>query len=285
MTDRPPFLPFLEAHLSRLPGVVPIVEEDWIVSPPDLNEQLAYRDRLLREQPSDVVGLQSDGLEASLELLDVLLVDLSDRAAWDVREQEVLRPDGQTIAIDRANPLIAIGRLVSEDFCILTRVDGAAEYVLVAGAVCFPAGWSLPDKLGQPLTLIHDPVPDYDGNLAKRVNRIFDGIRAEQLLLRFNWGLPAHAELHATPENYARLGPSDGQYLRVERQTFRRLRRTQAVVFGIRTTVTPVSALLPREAKALLLHVEQLSDEMLEYKSGLGRYEQLRSTLSALANA
>ena len=271
LCNRPPFFPFLEPRMSRLPGVVPLNERDWIATPEDLNAQLAYRDRLVRDRREDVLGQVSEGTAPVLELLDVLLGHLDETTHWAVGASEVTRPDGVTVTIDRSDPLAVIGRMVSEDFCILAKPEDAAEYVLIAGALCFPSLWILSEKLGKPLTDIHEPVPNYDGDLAKRVNRIFDGIRAEQLLLRFNWSLPVTPELHATPAHVAAMAPPDPRaqhYLRVERQTFRRLPGTGAVIFGIRTAISPLSALAPAEAGALLDLVIRQSDEMFDYKDG-----------------
>ena len=33
--------------------------------------------------------------------------------------------------------------------------------------MCFPAGWRLAEKAMRPLTAIHDPVPDYDADIAR----------------------------------------------------------------------------------------------------------------------
>jgi hypothetical protein len=50
------------------------------------------------------------------------------------------------------------------------------EHVLTAAVLCFPASWHLADKIGRPLTTIHVPVKVYDETLARRVQRLFDGV-------------------------------------------------------------------------------------------------------------
>src|SRR6202011_6426026 len=56
-------------------------------------------------------------------------------------------------------PLEAAGLCVQEDLCVLMRGDG--HWRLEAGVVCFPSMWRLAEKLGLPVTAIHQRVPYY----------------------------------------------------------------------------------------------------------------------------
>jgi len=137
------------------------------------------------------------------------------------------------------------------------------------------------------LTDIHNPVPYYDDDLAKRVNRIFDGIKAGQILLRYNWSVPTNPELHAPPGAVTPHEPplqETTHYLRIERQTLRRLPNTDAVAFGIRTTVSPLSGLKPEEAKSLLDELNKQDTEMTEYKDGSAHADQTRTFLKRISD-
>lgn len=288
VTERPPYVPFLDPRLSRLPGVVPVADADWIVVPDDTNAQLAHRDDLIATRRDKVLGMTSEGQTPVLELLDLLVEHVGTRPEWQVEGDRVTRPDGQVIDVDRTDPLCTIGRLVSEDFCIMIRPEGASEYVLAGAALCFPAGWALAEKIGRPMTDIHGPVPHYDADLAKRVNRIFDAIRSEQILMRFNWSLPAHAELFAPPEIVERLDtPEDSprHFLRVERQTLRRLPHSGAVVFGIRTTLSPLASLTKDEAGIFLKILQNQRADVIDYKEGFEHLEHAMRCLSERATA
>lgn len=46
-----------------------------------------------------------------------------------------------------------------EDLVLLTRGGGDSHYRVLGGVVCFPAHWSVLEKLGQQLPDVHDPVP------------------------------------------------------------------------------------------------------------------------------
>ncbi len=126
---------------------------------------------------------------------------------------------------------------MQEDFCVLQPRDG--EQVLTAALLCFPAAWTLPEKLGRPLSGIHAPVAPYDAGIAVRVQRMFDGVQPERGLRRANllrYDLPDLFQPHT--EGAPRpVGIANSPYERSERQSVIRLPETGAVVFSIHTTV------------------------------------------------
>ncbi len=120
----------------------------------------------------------------------------------------------------------------------LLIMDMAAEPRLTAGVLCFPASWSLAEKFGAGLEAIHGYIDEYTEEMAARVRRMFDAIRPEQLLWRANFLRYAEADLHQPRRIIeAKPMPKTGGFVRVERQTLRKLPRTGAVVFGIHTYV------------------------------------------------
>lgn len=154
------------------------------------------------------------------------------------------RPDGQTVRMDPGDPLAALGRLCQEDFAIM--VPGASEHWLAAGVICFPSRWRLSQKIGRPLTGIHRPVTVYDDIMARRVQRLFDGVRVDCPLVRWN-RLPYWKPTLFNPASEPEPGGSrepEGErpFLRVERQVILRLPETGAVVFSIHTWLTHLRA-------------------------------------------
>jgi len=133
---------------------------------------------------------------------------------------------------------------VPEDFCILERksANPGAAYLMTAASVCSPSNWILPEKIGQTIDFIHEPVPQYTEVLAERVNRFLGGIRCGRVLLRYNWSVQDGNELlwrddlkrPVSPMSQAEESDAIGQYWRVERQTFMRLPNSGAIIFGIR---------------------------------------------------
>ncbi|GAB4293716.1 MAG: DUF3445 domain-containing protein [Roseovarius sp.] len=224
-----------------LPGVAPLDPAAWLHVDEAFGAQMAERARLLREARAEVVAMTEGARPACDELLQTVLAWLAAHApGYAVGEAEVRRPDGVRIGIDRDDPLGTLGLLVQEDLCVMERRPGAAEHVLSAAVLCFPASWRLADKIGRPLSEIHAPVPEYDGDLARRVQRLFDGVREGRPLWRFNLLAYDSATLFQPVSRRDPRSPATAPgapYLRSERQCVLRLPRTRACVFSIHTYV------------------------------------------------
>lgn len=226
-------LPY-DIHSPRpLPGIAPLQMEDWLHRDEAFAGQMARRAALLAERPGAVLALDEGARPAALELLDLV-----QGLAYPGSGNRVTRPDGVTVSIDRADPLRSLGQLVQEDFCILEKRGD--EHVLTGAVLCFPASWTLAEKFMHPLIAIHEPVGSYDAGVARRVQRLFDGVQVGRPLWRFNALWYADAELHQPRSIHDRRSapvPADAGYLRSERQCILRLPETRAVVFSIHTYV------------------------------------------------
>lgn len=240
----------MEPRLSRLPGVQPLGDEDWLVQDEAFAGQMELRGQLIAQDCDLVCRQLPEGQAASAELYQMVLDILAQRPGYSVRAGAVRRPDGVEVALDPSAPLRSLGHLVQEDLCVM---EAAPEGHRLTGAVlCFPASWHLHEKIGRPLTGIHQPVESYDGDIAARVQRMFDMIRPGAGLWRMNSLVYRDPALHQPRrENDPRTDRRGGAYLRAERQCFSRLPQTRAVVFSIHTYVVPL-ARLPAEAVAML---------------------------------
>lgn len=223
---------------TRLPGMGPAGAADWLRVDEAYGPQMQRRLQLLAQQRPDVLWLDPTALGAAQELLAEVLAVLP-ALGFDVQRDQVITPDGRPVPLMRDAPLLTLGQLVQEDLCLL-RKQGS-EHVLVGAVLCFPASWRLAEKAGKPLTGIHQPVPEYDENLARRVQRLFDGVRAGQPLWRYNRLWYEDPELHQPRSASAprRIEP-DAQaapYIRSERQCVLRLPLSNVVVFTIHTYV------------------------------------------------
>ncbi|MGR3615227.1 MAG: heme-dependent oxidative N-demethylase family protein [Paracoccaceae bacterium] len=228
-------LPYDISTDPRLPGVQPVGSADVLIQDEAFAGQLVERERLLNEHRDTVLQLQDNARPAAVELLHFVL-DLHYPDRED--DSDVLRPDGVRVHIDLDDPLDSLGRIAQQDFCILQKQGD--EHVLTGAVLCFPASWSLAQKFGRPLVRIHKPVSSYDDGMAKRVQRLFDGVQADRPLWRFN-ALPySDPSLHLprTEEDRRsdRKDPTT-DYVRSERQVIVRLPQTQAVVFCIHTFI------------------------------------------------
>ncbi|MEM7242430.1 MAG: DUF3445 domain-containing protein [Pseudomonadota bacterium] len=233
-----PYRPWQQDKTRRLPGIQPLAPEDWILVDEAFDAQMAYRDWLITHRRDQVFGAMAAFDEAvAAELLAVLAQHLKSVSGYAVGEDVIARPDGVAVSLASDHPLVIAARLVQNDLVIMER-QGDAD-VLSAAVLCFPASWSLSEKLGRDMGGIHEPVSDYDDALERRVTRLFDAIRVEQPLWRANYLSYEDPDLFQprTEDNRRHRG---GDFMRVERQTLRRLPASGAVIFGIHSFVVPM---------------------------------------------
>jgi hypothetical protein len=178
---------------------------------------------------------------------------------------------------------------VQEDLCLLERrmVADVARWTLTAGSVSFPTRWDLGSKLGGSLAEIHAPVPGYGEQVGPFVDRFFDRMVPGALASRLNWSLVGEktrrleAEDRQAPEAVL-TDPGTELFVRIERQTLRRLVVHDAVVFGIRIHVWPLAEVaedLSTEPFAEML--DSMPPEVARYKD----LDGLRSTVATWLRA
>lgn len=158
-------------------------------------------------------------------------------------------PDGREVEIDRSLPLLTLGALVQEDFVILQKQGD--EHVMTGAILCFPASWHIDQKFMKTLVKIHDPVEEYTPDIARRVQRLFDGIKVGRPMWRANHLYYNDPELFQPrrEEERRRYDASKPSWLRVERQSMKRLPKTRAVIFSIHTYVITKQRLIGQGAE------------------------------------
>lgn len=253
LQSRLPHAAWMDPRTARLPGILPVEGDDWLRVDDAYAGQMAERDRLLTDRREAVHALMDQARPAALELLGMILDWCRGQPGFAVAQDHVTRPDGVTVALDRDDPLATAGRLVQEDLCILQH-EGE-EHVLTGAVLCFPASWMLSEKVGRPLVAIHIPVTHYSGDVARRVQRLFDAIRPEQPLWRMNALTYADPTLHqprSETDRRPRPKAEERRFMRSERQCLIRLPQTRAVVFTIHTYVVRLEALTEEERAGLV---------------------------------
>jgi hypothetical protein len=176
--------PWGDPSFRRLPGMRPVAADDWLRVDEVYARQMALRDWFLAERRGEVVAALPKAREAAGEVLDLVLETLARRADFAVRAEAVTRPDGFVVPVVREDPFGTVGRLLQEDMCLLEK--RGEEHVLTGAVLIFPSGWTLAQKIGRPLLRIHVPVVPYDAEIGRRVQRLFDGLRPGQPLMRAN---------------------------------------------------------------------------------------------------
>ena len=222
----------------NLPGTRPVSPDEWIICDDAFSQQMALRDKLIETKKDKVLAISDGAQEAAVELLKMTLDFCVSKLGYKKNVNKIVRPDKVSIEIDLNEPMTFLGRLVQNDFCILQKKNN--EHVLTAGALCFPASWLLKEKFLKPLIDIHGPVKEYDDNIAKRVQRLFDGLQINRPVWRFN-GLyyedPNLFQPRSANQPRRKPAPNEVKYFRSERQTIMKLPKTGAIIFGIHTFV------------------------------------------------
>lgn len=223
-----------EVAAARLPSMRPVVGP-WLFCDAAYGAQMADRRRLLAQCEGEVYAQTVDGLAAARGFLQIALAALPE--GFVQSGDDVICPDGHRLRVDWNVPLRSVGDMLQQDVCILEK--HGMEHVLTGAVLCFPASWTLAQKIGKPLITIHNPVSEYDTAVAARVQRMFDGVQEGRPMWRANALRYDDATLHQPrPENDPRpVGRPDAPYLRSERQTVLRLPQPQAAAFVIHTTV------------------------------------------------
>ena len=241
--------PWQERSTLRLPGVNPLAWSDWLLQDETFAQQMAYRDALIINKRTAVFRAEQIATNASHELLDLILRQLKKSPKYHFQRTQITRPDGNKIDVHSDHPLVIAGRLVQQDLCILQKSEG--EHVLTGGILCFPSNWRLNEKIGHPLSTIHNPVNSYDATMGKRVQRIFDGIKPDNPVWRANYLLYATSNLFQ-PNREKRATRDTGKFIRVERQSLIKLPKSDAVVFGIHTNLVCMSKVSNTDRESFL---------------------------------
>ena len=247
----------------------------WLDVDGDYVSEMAEKHRLLTERRADVLAHVPAGLDGSSETLRL------------VTEWMTLHHPHTAPPVPRGlHPIDQAGRLVQEDLCVLTNLDG--RWVLTAASVCFPSRWRLADKIGVSVATIHDPVPDYHTTIGSVVDTTLDRLRSDRPVWRLNWTILDDAALFQPANDHrGRSGPVEpaGLTFRVERQTLRRLPTSRNILFTIRTyrhRLVDVMA-RPQRAADLAATLRTCPEAMAAYKGWTGMLPALLNRLDESA--
>jgi dimethylamine monooxygenase subunit A len=274
--------------------------KDWCEIDETYRARYDYKTQLYRDHPEDTICCASGSDEPCYEALYALAEYLPRRyPSMFLKTAEGIQNlvTGDDWDLRRGadtwstyHPLQVMGLLSTEDWFVLqktgTDVDATVPsssaklgntYRLTAGANCFPAGWRLRERIGHTISeLHHNKVPFYAERLALSMHRFFNRLRVDQPHMRFNYAIDISGELFhinshhnldvSTLNHSVRL---DDLHLRVERQVLQRLPKTKAIVFSIRTYITPISEVTKDKdvARALRTNTRSYKPEVAIYKN------------------
>lgn len=268
--DPIPYRPWLDrghvvdgAFRWRL-GARPLDLHDWIELGPDAEGPhgwIAQKDEVMAAHPSTAFAALPGIEPECTEIAEVLVTHLQDR--WPERYDAVTLDPG-------LHPLDAAARLVPEDLVVMVERDG--ELVFGGGSVCFPNRWDLRSKVGASMAAVHAPVARLNEQLDEAIDGFFDRLRPDRSFWRLGWGILDTADGYTPLDGTAAPRPEhptlDDLHVRVERETLRRFPRTDAILFTIRTYVSPLRAVIavPEHRDAIGRIVDAMPADVRGYK-------------------
>ena len=96
-----PIAAWMDARTARLPGILPVEGDAWLSADDAFAAQMALRDQLISDRPSDVIALLPEARAAAEELYALTLTRLTGQPGYDVGLDGVRRPDGVLVQLDR----------------------------------------------------------------------------------------------------------------------------------------------------------------------------------------
>ena len=293
--NNPPHFPFEEPPFRLSMGLLKTPIEEWfeIFDPEERAFQMEEKRRLLADHHEDIFMAVPSSYAASTETLNLMVKhlpiirpDLYERNHETIRlkshsnfQEEEWLTNLKTSAI---HPLDLAARLVQEDLVIMLPPDSKKHqsskgWWLAAGSVAFPSRWHLKEKFNQPMDIIHAPVPFYKEQIQTAVDNFFNQMPRDEIYSRRNWSLYDNSFLrHDGTEQPNKvplqkidsINAGERLWLRVERQTIRKLKKTGAILFTIRIHLRQLKHIVSFDgiASRLSKALSALPPEMQAYK-------------------
>jgi hypothetical protein len=209
-------------------------DDPWLLVDDAYAAQMTERLRLMASLRDDVIATANPDPANLLKMMDAVLDHLP--KGYTRLGDHVNCPDGRSVQINMSDPFGTLGQIVQDDICLMEKRGD--EHVLTGAVLCFPASWRLHEKIGHPLTHIHVPVKSYTDDIARRVQRLFDGVRPGRPIWRINalwYEDPSLFQPRSEEEPRPLTEVGKTPYLRSERQVLWRLPDSDAVLFTIHT--------------------------------------------------
>lgn len=267
------------------------------------NEWRKFHDakvRRLQQRGNDVYGTMPEARDAVIELLNEFYHFLPNRYPL-LFEQTPHglnnRITGEKFVFRNCpecdfseDPMVMAAKMVQDDLAIMME-GPLGEYFLKAGAVILPGFWRFKDKFGLPLNAIHTngDVPKYKEKLQTGMSKFFTRLTCDKPVVRNNYFIQVDDQLGwssaigdedsdevgwntATPASSI-----DQVFYRSERQSLRRLPKSGAIIFTIRTYFVPITEICqePHIPNRLLSAIESWSPDVQEYRG----YEKFKDVI------
>lgn len=275
-------------------GLRTVQFDDWIQLDNHYPRYHADKARRIAERGAKCCLTMPEAYPAAVELLEELARYLPSRYPTLYKKTEVgldnLWSGEKFNIVERPlkeDPIQMCARLVQDDLALMfEKPDG--QYYLLSGAILLPGFWRLEDKVGMPLSEIHTSgdVPQFKEKLERGMMSFFRRLKCEDIYARNNYFIQVDDDLAWSWSIGSEDSPAiswdtaqknravEHHMFRSERQTLRRLPRTGAVVFTIRTYFHPVTDIVKEDyvPGRLASAVRSWGTDVRRYK-GAEKYE------------
>ncbi|CAF1334368.1 unnamed protein product [Rotaria magnacalcarata] len=235
--------------------------DDWIELD---NQWIRYQNiklaRLFGERASRLCMTVPEACDAALETMESVSEYLVCRYPslfqfkYSATQKQIqIKATGEVYRIHSDDPLKYAALLIQDDLALVIEgVDG--QHYLMAGAIPLPGFWRLEDKFNMSLTEIHTTgnVSQFREKLQEGMERFFQKMTSVKAFVRYNYSIQTDGELTwsssiGSEETFGR-GRKDARsnpcieniHFRSERQALRRLPRSGAILFTVRTYFLPI---------------------------------------------
>lgn len=249
-------------------GTKPLDLQQWFVRDAEWEPTLAMKRDLIARRRNDVVCYRDDAHEVAQEAGELVLSWLD-----------------KTTSNTGVEALVDAALAVPDDLTVLRSIpnDAGEQLPFVAGVVCSPSRWRLSEKIGHDMLTVHKPVSLYADHIGAAVDTTLTRLSPEKPIWRSNWTLEDHPALFQpqSPSKPLVEHPSE-LWIRIERETLRRLPQTRGILFTIRGFQEPLTTYVQRGTQAISTLrelVSRLPDSLARYKSV---YDYRAATISWL---
>jgi hypothetical protein len=257
-------------------GLKPINTENWLEIDDNFKNENNLKKNLLSSKRHEVFQTKDNTRSAQEELLEIITAHLkkyhSEKYLFEDQNIFIKATEENINLLDKNTlPIETASLLVQEDLVLMTPKED--EFYLEAAVLTSPSHWSLVEKFSKTLMDVHEGVPGYREKIGTRVDQIFSKLPSDRILERLNWSIYDSPELFqpidSKPDVTVKKKGIQDLYLRVERQTIRKLPNNGSIVFTIRVHVDPLLSISKEHGllNNLNLAIASLPQEMKEYKA------------------
>ena len=270
-------LPFLSNPDVLHMGLNEVREESWLEIK-SLRNSFKNKIELLENFSHEILFENYEFQSANIKFFEALKTYLStyyeDEYKFNNQSIDIHLGDfASQINSSKKTDLELMSSLIPEDILIL--VPEGENYILRSAAVFSPSNWDLKSKINKSLDIIHEPVPGYEKILSTKVNSFFNRLPASRIFERFNWSIYPSKELFFHPRYPELINETNELFLRVERQTFRKLKDASATMFTIGVHNYPLLEVLQiKGAPESLMNAIEVMPESIKTYKGLTAFER-----------